>query len=100
MTRHPPRRQRQKTKPPDFLMTTPESLALLLSYDDAPTYFSGLRYVIIDELHAFFDNKRGDLLSLNLARISQLAPDAVRVGLSATIDKPDEARKWLCRDRG
>ena len=94
------RRQRQKTKPPDFLMTTPESLALLLSYNDASTYFSGLRYVIIDELHAFFDNKRGDLLSLNLARISQLAPDSVRVGLSATIDKPEKARKWLCRNGG
>ena len=69
------RRQRQKTKPPDFLMTTPESLALLLSYDDAPNYFSGLRFVIVDELHAFFDNKRGDLLSLNLARLTQLAPE-------------------------
>ena len=94
------RRQRQKTKPPDFLMTTPESLALLLSYDDSSTYFAGLKYVIIDELHAFFDNKRGDLLSLGLARLTQLAPDAVRVGLSATIDKPDKARDWLCRKGG
>ena len=94
------RRQRQKTKPPDFLMTTPESLALLLSYDDAPNYFSGLRFVIIDELHAFFDNKRGDLLSLSLTRLTQLAPAMVRVGLSATIDKPERARKWLCRDKG
>ena len=42
------RRQRQKTKPPDFLMTTPESLALLLSYEDAAAYFAGLKYVIID----------------------------------------------------
>ena len=94
------RRQRQKTKPPDFLMTTPESLALLLSYEDAPAYFAGLKYVIIDELHAFFDNKRGDLLSLGLARLARLAPDAVRVGLSATIDKPDQARDWLCRSDG
>ena len=94
------RRQRQKTKPPDFLMTTPESLALLLSYEDAQSYFSGLRYLIIDELHAFFDNKRGDLLSLGLARLAQIAPDAVRIGLSATIDKPNEALKWLCRDKG
>ena len=94
------RRQRQKTKPPDFLMTTPESLALLLSYDDAGAYFSGLRYVIIDELHAFFDNKRGDLLSLNLERLATLAPEARRIGLSATIDKPDAACDWLCRDGG
>lgn len=94
------RRQRQKTKPPDFLMTTPESLALLLSYEDASAYFAGLRYIVIDELHAFFDNKRGDLLSLGLARLAALAPAAVRVGLSATIDKPDAARNWLCRDGG
>ena len=94
------RRQRQKTKPPDFLMTTPESLALLLSYDDAAAYFSGLRYIIIDEIHAFFDNKRGDLLSLSLERLATLAPQAGRIGLSATIDKPDAARDWLCRDGG
>ena len=94
------RRQRQKAKPPDFLMTTPESLALLLSYDDAGNFFSDLRYIIIDELHAFFDNKRGDLLSLNLERLATLAPQAGRIGLSATIDKPDAARDWLCRDGG
>lgn len=94
------RRQRQKRKPPDFLMTTAESLALLLSYEDAGTYFGGLRYIIIDELHAFFDNKRGDLLSLNLARLATLAPRARRIGLSATIDKPKLARDWLCRRGG
>ena len=94
------RRQRQKKKPPDFLMTTPESLALLLSYEDAGAYFSGLRFIIIDELHAFFDNKRGDLLSLNLARLATLAPRARRIGLSATIDKPKLARDWLCRRGG
>ena len=94
------RRQRQKKKPPDFLMTTPESLALLLSYEDAGAYFSGLRFVIIDELHAFFDNKRGDLLSLNLARLATLAPRARRIGLSATIDRPKLARDWLCRRGG
>ena len=94
------RRQRQKKKPPDFLMTTPESLALLLSYEDAGAFFSGLRFIIIDELHAFFDNKRGDLLSLNLARLATLAPRARRIGLSATIDRPKLARDWLCRRGG
>ena len=94
------RRQRQKKKPPDFLMTTPESLTLLLSYEDAGAYFSGLRFIIIDELHAFFDNKRGDLLSLNLARLATLAPRARRIGLSATIDRPKLARDWLCRRGG
>ena len=73
---------------------------MLLSYDDAGNFFSDLRYIIIDELHAFFDNKRGDLLSLNLERLATLAPQAGRIGLSATIDKPDAARDWLCRDGG
>ena len=94
------RRRRQKSKPPDFLMTTPESLALLLSYEDAETYFSQLRFVIIDELHTFFNNKRGDLLSLNLERITSLSPDAVRIGLSATINNPQRALDWITRDRG
>ena len=94
------RRRRQKSKPPDFLMTTPESLALLLSYEDAETYFSQLRFIIIDELHTFFNNKRGDLLSLNLERITSLSPDAVRIGLSATINNPQRALDWITRDRG
>ncbi len=94
------RRRRQKSKPPDFLMTTPESLALLLSYEDAETYFSQLRFIIIDELHSFFNNKRGDLLSLNLERITSLSPDAVRIGLSATINNPQRALDWITRDRG
>ena len=78
------RRKRQQNNPPDFLMTTPESLALLLSYENAPSFFSGLKYLIIDELHTFFGTKRGDLLSLGLARLATLAPKAVRLGLSAT----------------
>ena len=94
------RRRRQKSKPPDFLMTTPESLALLLSYEDAETYFSQLRFIIIDELHTFFNNKRGDLLSLNLERITSLSPDAVRIGLSATINNPQRALDWITRDKG
>ena len=94
------KRKRQRISPPDFLMTTPESLALLLSYEEAASYFSQLRFVIIDELHTFFDNKRGDLLSLNLERVASLAPQAIRVGLSATINKPRQALEWLSRDIG
>lgn len=89
------RRQRQRRKPPHMLMTTPESLALLLSYEDAPEIFVSLRCVIIDELHAIEDNKRGDLLALGLSRLQALAPDARRVGLSATVADPDRLRRWL-----
>lgn len=89
------KRQRQRRKPPHMLMTTPESLALLLSYEDAPEIFASLRCVIIDELHAIEDNKRGDLLALGLSRLQALAPDARRVGLSATVADPDRLRRWL-----
>ena len=92
------KRARQKTKPPNMLMTTPESLALLLSYPNASDYFKNLRFVIIDELHALLDSKRGDLLSLGLARLAALAPNAEYTGLSATIADPDTAANWLARD--
>jgi ATP-dependent Lhr-like helicase len=89
------KRARQKTKPPNMLMTTPESLALLLSYKEAPEYFKNLRYIIIDELHAILDSKRGDLFSLGMARLGTLAPNAQRIGLSATIADPQTAADWL-----
>ncbi|MEX1108220.1 MAG: DEAD/DEAH box helicase, partial [Dongiaceae bacterium] len=79
------KRQRQRRKPPQILMTTPESLALLLSYADAPTIFGRLERVVVDELHALANTKRGDLLALGLARLQSLSPDLRRVGLSATV---------------
>lgn len=93
------KRARQKQKPPHILLTTPESLALLLSYPESAEMFSGLRTIIIDEIHALMHSKRGDLLSLNLAVLNRLAPAARRIGLSATIDKPEEALRWLCAGR-
>ena len=89
------KRQRQRRKPPHILMTTPESLALLLSYADASRMFAGLRCVIVDELHELECSKRGDLLSLGLARLRQLAPGCRRVGLSATVAEPDRLANWL-----
>lgn len=94
------RRVRQKKKPPHILMTTPESLALLLSYDNAAEYFGDLRYIIIDELHALMHSKRGDLLSLNLARLQNLASEAKKIGLSATIAQPETALEWLSPHQG
>ena len=89
------RRQRQRREPPDILMTTPEQLALLLSYPDAAEMFGGLACVVLDELHALANSKRGDLLSLDLARLSRLAPGLRRVGLSATVAEPEELRRYL-----
>ncbi|WP_319633565.1 ligase-associated DNA damage response DEXH box helicase [Pelagibius marinus] len=89
------KRQRQRRRPPGILMTTPESLALLLSYYDAPQVFAGLKCVVIDELHAFAGTKRGDLLALGLARLQSLSPGLRRVGLSATVHDPDWLAAWL-----
>jgi ATP-dependent Lhr-like helicase len=92
------RKARQRVKPPQVLLTTPESLSLLLSYPDAATMFENLRTIIVDELHGFAKEKRGDLLSLSMSRLQKLAPGLRRVGLSATISDPDAYRSWLAPD--
>ncbi len=89
------KRQRQKLKPPDILLTTPEQAALLLSAPDAPRFFADLDTVILDELHALVTSKRGDLLALGLARLRSLAPNLRTIGLSATVAEPEALRAWL-----
>jgi len=91
----PSRRQRQKYSPPDILLTTPEQLALLVSSRDAPRMFEHLQTVVLDELHALANSKRGDLLSLGLARLAKLAPAHRRVGLSATVADPAPLQRYL-----
>ncbi|MFL6740114.1 MAG: ligase-associated DNA damage response DEXH box helicase [Sphingomicrobium sp.] len=92
------RKARQRIKPPQMLLTTPESLSLLLSYPEAPAMFEGLKTIVVDELHGFAKEKRGDLLSLSMSRLQALAPGLRRVGLSATISDPDAYRSWLAPD--
>ncbi len=89
------KRRRQKLAPPDILLTTPEQLALLISARDADRFFSDLDEVVLDELHALVTSKRGDLLSLGLARLRRLAPGLRFTGLSATVADPDGLREWL-----
>ena len=89
------RRQRQRVKPPQILLTTPEQVALLLSHPDAPHLFADLDTIILDELHALAPSKRGDLLALDLARLRTITPDAMMVGLSATVARPSELRGYL-----
>ncbi|MGO3927208.1 ligase-associated DNA damage response DEXH box helicase [Rhodopseudomonas pseudopalustris] len=89
------RRQRQRRYPPQILLTTPEQLALLLASDDAPHLFGTLRRVVLDELHALVTSKRGDLLSLGLARLWRLAPQLRMVGLSATVAEPEQLARFL-----
>jgi len=93
------KRARQIERPPDILLTTPEQLALLLAHREAQDFFKDLRRVVLDELHSLVTSKRGDLLSLGLARLMNLAPQATTVGLSATVRKPDDLRRYLVPQR-
>ena len=89
------KRQRQRHAPPDILLTTPEQVALLLASADARPLFKDLRRIVLDELHALVTSKRGDLLSLGLARLRALAPGVQVVGLSATVREPDDLRRFI-----
>ena len=89
------KRQRQRQKPPDILITTPEQVSLLVADPHAAHLLKGLRTVILDELHSLVTSKRGVLLSLALTRLQAHAPDAIRIGLSATVADPDALRAWL-----
>jgi ATP-dependent Lhr-like helicase len=93
------KRQRQRRDPPDMLLTTPEQLALLLASADAPYLLGGLKRVILDELHALVTSKRGDLLSLGLARLFRLAPSLTSIGLSATVAEPNDLRRFMVPQR-
>ena len=93
------KRQRQRRDPPDILLTTPEQLALLLASADAPYLFGSLKRVILDELHSLVMSKRGDLLSLGLARLTTIAPALATIGLSATVAEPDDLRRYLVPQR-
>jgi ATP-dependent Lhr-like helicase len=89
------KRVRQRSAPPNVFLTTPESLMLMLSASDAPRLFAGLRAVIVDEVHSFAASKRGDFTALALSRLSALAPQALRTGLSATVADPAALAAWL-----
>lgn len=91
------RKKAQRADPPHILLTTPESLALLTSYEDAARTFVGLQRIIVDEIHALSESKRGDQLMLALARLQSLCPDLRRVGLSATVEDPKAISRFLAR---
>ncbi|MEQ9258842.1 MAG: ligase-associated DNA damage response DEXH box helicase [Roseovarius sp.] len=90
-------KRRQRADPPHILLTTPESLALLTSYEDAHRIFEGVERVIVDEIHALAESKRGDQLMLALSRVQALCPGLRRVGLSATVEDPSAIARFLAR---
>jgi ATP-dependent Lhr-like helicase len=89
------RRARQRASPPDILLTTPESLALLIADPNAPELFERLACVVVDELHALAPAKRGQLLALGLARLARFSPGARLVALSATVKEPQALLDYL-----
>jgi len=93
----PAERRKLVTSPPHVLVTTPESLAILLSTPSMGAHFRSVRWVIVDEVHAMAGNKRGVHLALSLERLAAAADrDPVRVGLSATVAPLDVVAHWLC----
>jgi ATP-dependent Lhr-like helicase len=89
-------RQRMVRRPPNILITTPESLHLLLTSPRARGMLQTVRYVIVDEIHAICDNKRGSFLTLLLERLEDLTRNPfVRIGLSATQRPLDQVARFL-----
>lgn len=88
-------KRRQRIDPPDLLLTTPESLALLLSHAESSRLFASLRRVIVDEIHALAESRRGDQLALALARLQVLSPGMKRIGLSATVSDAADLGRFL-----
>ncbi|MGX1858189.1 ATP-dependent helicase [Dietzia sp. NPDC055340] len=95
----PEERRRQRTRPPHVLVTTPESLFLLLTSAARET-LTGVDTVIIDEIHAVAGTKRGAHLALSLERLDELLETpAQRVGLSATVRPHEEVARFLAGER-
>ncbi|MEM0358459.1 MAG: DEAD/DEAH box helicase [Candidatus Hadarchaeales archaeon] len=91
----PSERQKQALVPPEVLITTPESLQILLAGRRLSGHLKTVRWVIVDEVHELADNKRGAQLSLSLERLRALCGDFQIVGLSATIGSPEEVARFL-----
>jgi ATP-dependent Lhr-like helicase len=89
-------RTRQNKRLPDVLVTTPESLSLLLTQKDAQKQLGQVQVVIVDEWHELLGSKRGVQLQLALARLAQWQPTLITWGMSATLGNLPEALETLC----
>jgi ATP-dependent helicase Lhr and Lhr-like helicase len=89
-------RHRMLVRPPNILVTTPESLAILINSERFVEHLKSVEYIIIDEIHELANNKRGVHLSLSIARLKNImGHDAAMIGLGATLHPLDEAAKYL-----
>lgn len=88
-------RMKQKTKPPQILITTPESLHLLLAQKNYPDFFKGLKVIVADEWHELMGSKRGVQVELALSRLKAVVPSLKVWGISATIGNMEQAMEAL-----
>ncbi len=88
-------KNRMLKKVPHILITTPESLAIVLSSIKFKEHLKHVQWVVVDEIHALAENKRGVHLSLSMERLQYLNDDIIRIGLSATVAPLDEIAKYL-----
>ena len=92
-------KRRQRVDPPHILLTTPESLALLISFPESKTLFANLKRIVIDEIHALVESKRGHQLILAISRLQSLCINVRKIGLSATVDRPEEIANFISENK-
>jgi ATP-dependent Lhr-like helicase len=92
-------RRKQVKTAPIFLLTTPETLQSILPTKSFSQHLEKVKFIVVDEVHELYSNKRGAMLTVALERLSKIAPDFCRIGISATISDPKKIGLFLCNKK-